>query len=350
MKISITTLVFALLIHCSGTSNKRQAEVYPTHDSEFVISIDTLVIDLKPYVSSKFKVSPTHAIKYGEKYYCLFTDQKDSYNKYFFVITMNCKIENSIKLPRDLTDCYYLDLFVLHDTIFCKPYMNDKSYFLDISKLSWKETAEPDDIIYEDAKFYVTYLDFGEWGSTTWFKDKSSGKEYELASSGDIVNKVDSCFYITGGIKVLKIDNPLKLKPCDSEYYYERVKKNKFHNGTNSLAGAEILYQDTTYSYWESKEPKLYIATSFKIGNRLFYLCSDSTKTYIAKLENNEMIPIQNFGTRYSIYDWHYSYRCKIQKDNFQLLKFDTKIKDTYGFIEIDRNKIKIRYLKLKSI
>jgi hypothetical protein len=226
--------------------------------------------------------------------------------------------------------------------------MNDKSFYLDTPRLTWKETTEPDDIIYEDDQYYVTYLNFGEWGSTTWFKNKFSGKEYELASSGDIVFKVDSSYYITGGIKVLRIDNPLKMKACDSNYYYERVKNGKYHYGTNSLVGAVAIYQDTTYSYWESKDPKLYINTSFKIDNRLFYLCSDSALTYIAKLENSKMIPIQNLGNRYSIFDWHYSYRCKIQKDNFQLLKFNTKLKNTYGFIEIDKNKINIRYLKFK--
>ncbi len=348
MKISILILVTAFLINCGGTSNKIRTQIN-TNGREFIINSDTFLIDLTPYVKPDITISPTHAIKFGDKYYCFFTDQKDSYNKYFFVIKIDGIIDNVIKLPRDLTECYYLDLFVYRDTIFSKPYMNDKSFYLDLKEMIWKETKEPDDIIYEDNQYYVTYLNFGEFGSTTWFKNKLSGKEYELASSGDIIYKVDSTFYIISGIKVLKIDDPLKMKPCDSNYYYQKVKTSKkHHSGSNSLLGAVPVFQDSTYSYWESKEPKLVISTSFKIGKSLFYLCTDSAVTFIAKLENQKMVPVQNLDKRYSVYDWLYSYRCKIQKDNFQLLKFDTKQKDKFGFIEIDNNKINIRYIKLQ--
>jgi len=227
--------------------------------------------------------------------------------------------------------------------------MNDKSYYLDLHTLTLVETPEPDDVIYEDEKVYVTYLDFGEWGSTTWFKYKSSGKEYVLASSGTIINRIDSSYYISAGARVLKIDNPLKMKQCDKKHYYQNVKKKDFSEGTNSLLGTEALYNDTTYSQWDFKEPKLRIATSFKFDNKLFYLCTDSAQTFIAKLENKKLIPIQNIGQKYSTFDWHYSYRCKLRNDGFQLLKFDTKTNNTFGFIEIEQNKINIRYLKLEN-
>ena len=183
MRLSLLLIIFALLFSCGVNSNKngnRQTQTYSTKDGDFIVSIDTLNVKLKPYVSPDIKVSLTHAIKYGERYYCYFTDKNDSYNKYFFVISNNGLIEKEIQLPKDLTDCYYLDLFVLNDTIFSKPYMNDKNFFLDLNTLTWIETSEPDDVIYEDERFYVTYIDFGEWGSTTWFKDKLSGKEKNL--------------------------------------------------------------------------------------------------------------------------------------------------------------------------
>lgn len=348
MRIFILLIVFALIFSCNGNSKNCQAQSYSSKDGEFIVNVDSLIIDLKSYVNTDI-VSLTHAVKFGNKYYCYFTDKKNSYSKYFFAISNKGSIEKEIKLPKDLTDCFYLDLFVLHDTIFSKPYMNNKSYYLNLQTLKWIETTEPDDLIYEDERFYVTSLDFGEWGSTTWFKDKSTGKEYEIASSAEIVNRIDSIYYISAGLRVLKINNPLKLKQCDKEYYYKMIKKKEFSRGTNSLLGTDAIYKDTTYSQWDFKEPKLYIATSFIVDNKLFYLCTDSAKTFIAKLENQKMISIQSFKKKYSIFNWHYSYRCKIQKDGFQLLKFHTKTNNTCGFIEIERNKIDIRYLKLKN-
>lgn len=352
MRISIFLIISVLLFSCGVNSNEngnRQTRTYSTKDGDFIISIDTLKINIIPYVSQQIKVSLTHAIKYREKYYCYFTDKNDSYNKYFFVISNTGIIEEKIQLPNDLTDCYYIDLFVLHDTIFSKPYMNEKNYYLDLPSLTWIETSEPDDVIYEDERFYVTYLDFGEWGSTTWFIDKSTGKQYELASSGNIINRIDSSYYISAGVRVLKIDNPLKMKQCNKEYYYQTVKKKEFSEGTNSLLGTEAIFDDTTYSEWNFKEPKLHIATSLKIENKLFYLCTDSAKTFIAKLKNKKMISIQNIGNKYSTFDWADSYRCKLQNDGFQLLKFETKTNSTYGFIEIKGNKIDVRYLKITN-
>jgi hypothetical protein len=348
MRISILLLVFvSLLISCGNLSN-NQAQVYATKDGEFIVGIDTLNIDLKLYVNPE-KVSLTHAVKFQETYYCFFTDKKESYSKYFFAISNKGTIEKEIKLPRDLTDCFYLDLFVLHDTIFSKPYMNDQSYYLDLKTLNWVETNEPDDVIYEDERYYVTYLDFGEWGSTTWFIDKISGKEYVLSSSSNIINRIDSIYYISGGIRVLKIDNPVNMDQCDKEYYYQLIKKKEYSEGINSLNGTETIFEDTTYSQWDFKEPKIHIITSFKVKNRLFYLCNDSLKTFVAKLENREMTPILSLERKYSTFNWHFSYRCKIQNDNFQLLKFHNETNDTYGFIEFKENKINIRYLNFKN-
>lgn len=346
MRISILLIIVTSLFSCRGNSNKNQTRVYSTQYGEFIISIDTLNINLTPYVSPD-KMSLTHAVKFRETYYCYFTDKKESYSKYFFVISNKGVIEKEIKLPRDLTDCYYLDLFVLHDTIFSKPYMNDKSYYLNLQNLTWVETPEPDDVIYEDERFYVTCLDFGEWGSTIWFKDKLSEKEYELASSAENIIKIDSSYFVSDGIRVFKIENPLNLKQCDENYYYQIIKKKEYSVGTNSLIGTEPVYHDTTYSYWSFKKPMLSIETSFKVDNKPFYLCTDSIKTFIAKLENKKMISIQSLEKKYSTFDWYYSYRCKMQKDDFQLLKFADETTGADGFIEIKTKNISIRYLKL---
>lgn len=350
MKTPLTILIFLeILFSCNIISNNNDSTT--RQYGEFTIKTDTISFNLKPYINPDVKISLTHAIKYGEKYYCYFNEDWASvYHsdvKRFFIISKDGNIEKNIALPNPIQNCVYFDLFVFHDTIYTKPYMEDKTYYLNLNKFKWIETNDVDDVIYEDERFYVTYLDFGEWGATTWFKDKISGKEYELASSGTIINRIDSNYYIAGGIKVLLIENPLKMKQCDTDYYYQKIKKKGFAMGTNSLLGTRAIYYDSSYSYWEFKEPKIYIATSFKVDDKLYYLCVDSINTYIEKIENKTLIPIQAIGKKYSIFNWSYSDRCKIQKDNSQLLLFDTKNRNLYGFIEIDGYEINIRYLKL---
>jgi hypothetical protein len=225
--------------------------------------------------------------------------------------------------------------------------MREESYYLDLKTFRWIATKAVDDVIYEDERFYVTYINLGEWGSITWFKDKLSGKEYECASSGTIVNKVESGYYITSNKKVLQIKDPLKMQECSADSYYETIKKKDFSYGSSSTIGTKCIYYDSTNSYKDLKAPKPRIETSFRLGNKLYYLCVDNVKTYIAKLENKKLIPLYRIGESYSLFDWSESYRCKIQMDNSQLLKFYAKKRNVYGFIELNGTQINIRQLKL---
>ena len=351
MKILILLIIPIFLFSCEINSNEVgniQTGTDSTRNGEFIINFDTLSINLKPFVSSTFGkyYSLTHAIKYKDNFYCYFTANSDSYKKFFFIISKNGKVEGKIQLPRDITNCFYLDLFVLNDTIYTKPYMNKLNYYLDMQKLIWKEISEPDDVIYEDEKFYVTNLNFGEWGRTTWFKDKLTGKEYELASSSSIINRLENCYYIASGTRILKIENPLKMKKCDTNYYYQIVKKMDYNEGTNSLLGSETIYKDTTYSYWGFQEPETYIATSFKADNQLYYFCYDSIGAYIAQLDSNKLISVKRIEFKYPVFNWSYSYRCRII-ENEQLLKF--KKNNEFGFIEIKGKQIDVISLAFKE-
>ena len=344
-----TFKLIAILIVFFFTSCKSQTK---DANKKFEVSIDTINIHIKDKDNLDIKANLTHAIKFKNKYYCYFEEKrKDNYSretKLFFIISEDGTIEHTINVPEEINNSVYFDLFLRNDSVFTKAYMDKGTFFLDLNKLQWKKIKEVDDMIYEDDKFYITYLDFGEWGNTTWFKEKKTSKEYELASAGTIINKIDNNYFITSGVEILMIEDPLKMKPCDPEYYYNIVVKDKnyHYEGSNSLLGTKILYFDSTYSRWDFKEPKNYIATSFVYNNQLFHLCIDSNSTYIAKLNNGKLIPIQTIGKSYSIFNWHYSYRCKIQKDNSQLLKFESANKNEFGFIEINGNKINIRYLK----
>ena len=299
------------------------------------------------------RISLTHAVKYNDKYYCIF-DERNIYhswknNKYFFIILPDGTIERNVEIPAMIKRCSYCDLFIKDDCLFLKEYFYRETFYLDTSKWQWIKTEEADDVIYEDENYCIIYLGFGDWGYRTWFQDKKTKIEYELAYNGKIVNKIGSSYYITANDKTLKIDNPPELKHCDLMYYYNIGKialRLKFHAASSFLTGTEIIFKNSNYSYFFFNESKPYSITSFTYNNQLFHLFNDTNITYIAKLENNKMIPLQTFDERYKISISFYSYRMKIQKDNSQLLIFDAKDEKAYGLIEIQDNKIHIRYLQ----
>jgi len=108
--------------------------------------------------------------------------------------------------------------------------------------------------------------------------------------------------------------------------------------------GSHTIYKDTTYSPWSFEEPKEYIITSFVANDNLFQLYSDSIQTYIGRIENQKLIPIQVLGKKYQSYNWHYSYRGKNLDNSSRFIKF-REDNNTFGFIEINNNQIDIHYL-----
>jgi len=350
MKDFIIIFFFLLLFSCGNKSDdSRKVQL-----GEFELTIDTMKVDFTSYISPNTEMSLTHAVKFDEKYYCFFDDEWSNGNrtdiKHFFILTKTGYIQKEIELPSPIQNCTYFDLFEYKDTIFAKLYMKDNGYYLDTLNEQWVETKKVDDVIYEDDRFCVTYLDYGEWGYATWFIDKETEKEFELASSAKIINKIDSSYYLTEGTWIMKIENPTLLQECKDDYYYEKIEKKDFVEKTFSLIGTEFIYNDTTYSYWNFEEPKVYIATSFTYNNNLFHLCIDSAKTFIANVQNNEIIPLYTIGRKFSTFNCFFSYRYRIHENNKQLLKFKTKSTNLYGFIEIEENKINIRYIKIKKI
>lgn len=316
----------------------------------FNVITKNVAIEIKELIKPAINVELTHAVKYNDKFYCFFNEvKKDNFRrdiKFCFVFSDKDSNIKKIEVPNDIQNTFYYDLFIKNDSIFVKTYMNGKTFYFDRKTFKWVKTKGIDDLIFEDDRFYFTYLNFGEWGATTWCKDKKTKKEYELASSGTKINKIGSVYYITSNLRILKIDDPTKMKKSNNDYLYEVIYKKEHAEGTSSLKGAEIIFNDTTISYWEQKEPKIRIATSFVKNNKLYHLCVDSASTFVAELINGQMIPIQKCGAKISFFDWHYSDRNKIQKDGSQILKFKTNNK--FGIVEINKQGFNIYNLILK--
>lgn len=327
MKLYINILLvigFISLVSCNDFQMPKASEIE--------IENDTLIIDIKGRMGQ--------IIKYNEKYYCYF-HRNNPYSsksfKDFYILTSDGRIENKIEVPEKLDKAYF-DLHVRNNRILTKEYWNHNTFYLDTKKLKWIETEEVDDLIFEDENYYITFLDFGEWGSTTWFKDKKTKKEYEFSSGPPTINKINKNYFLTNGREVFEI-NPLEMMPCDSSYYYNTVESSDNHfNGSEYINGGKFLFKDTLNPF----ESDFYIATSFVFNDSLFHICVDRNNTFLAKIEDEKIIQIKNLAKDIYIYKHHYAYRGNQFERKNQLLKFQSKNQEREGFIEIIDNKIRI--------
>jgi len=312
----------------------------------FNVTTKDFFLNIKELIKPATKVELTHAIKHKDKFYCFFEDGEEDI-KFCFVFSYGGNKLNKIEVPNHIQNTVYYDLFVNNNRIYAKTYMDSKTFIFGNKKLKWKKTKTADDLIFEDEKFCVYSLDFGEWGGKTWFKDKKTGLEYSIEQKTPLVNKIDTTYYLTSSFEVLKIENPLLLNKCKNEFNYENIKrKSKYKSYNGKSIGFETVYKDTISRdyFYTSYRPN--IVSSFVWNNELLHIYETEAVTYIAKANNDSIKSIQKIGDNLSFYNWYYSYRNKIQMDGLQLLKFKTD--DTFGLMEIYGNDINIYNLILK--
>ncbi len=351
---SILILIVANQCLYSQANVEKKERVLDTvhrhsHLNPFEVTINTVNIDLKEIVRPATRVELTHAVKYHDKYYCFFSE-RGQYSfrvetRYFLIISKDGTILNNIEVPKEIDRTIYFDFFIRNDSLFAKTYMKHESFYFDINKLAWIRIEKIDDIVYEDHEFVITYLDFGEWGEMTWFIDKKTLKEYVIGANGTMVNKLNGNYYLTSIAAVREIENPLNLEPCGKDYCYQSVEREKIHRGTSSLIGSRVIYQDTTFSFWNVNKLKQKITTSFVFEDQLYQLYSDSNTTFIGKIENEKLVSIFDFGKKYSFLNRLYSYRGNNLDNNSRFLKIREN-NNTFGFMEISNNNIEIRYFK----
>lgn len=327
---------------CDSATKHNTVNV--THfESGFSLYQDTIFVNIKGDM--------THAFKYHDKFYILFEQRVlkyGGYGKRWLYIISNGNIEKVVDFPKDLKTVY-LDFYVKNDFIILKPYMGKQSYFLDLENFIWEKLEDTDDLIFEDEKYYVHSLDFGEWGGKTWFIDKNTGSEYVIEVTTPLVNKIDTTYYLTNPYKVLKIENPLQLNKCDDDITYRNIKTSKkYYSWYGDPVGFDVVYEDTAFNYFDFPyEP--YIVSSFVLQNELFHIYETDSATYIAKVENNSLKLIQKIAEKISFLNWYYSYRCKNLNGKNELLKFYTGDEQVFGLMEIIDNKIFVHYFMNKA-
>lgn len=351
---SLRVSLFFILICCIGCMHNHSSSKQP-----FLFSMDTIDLDIRGKMRPAVRVDFSHAVKHKDKYYC-FLNEYEFYSyhderKFFCIFSDDGEIQYLEPFSEGLSRRYF-DLFVKGDSIMFMDYLPPHTFYFDTEAMQWVQIDEADDAVYDDDNYLITSRDFGEWGYLTWFRNKTTGKEYELGAFTNIVNRVDGSYYITEPYRIFRVKDPTKLLPATPDRYYSvSKKKNIMHDAItyNQLQGVEAVYGSDTIEFNESlgefsedKLPEVNIATSFVYDNKLFHLCIDTTSMYVAKLDSGQLIAVQHIAEPHAIFDWYNSYRMKIQPDGSQLLKFQTDNPNLFGLINLKGNEIDIRYLR----
>jgi adenylate cyclase class IV len=343
MTKTIQILLFSILILTCNSANSQKRKNEIILKSNFTLVQDTISINANGEM--------THALKFKDKYYVLYEQRLlkyGGYGKRWLYVLKNGNVETIIDCPKEL-ETTYLDFYVKNDSIIIKPYLDEYSFSLNVENYSWNKINKTDDLIFEDSDFYVYSLDFGEWGGKTWFKDKRTGSQYVLESTTPLINKIDKTYYLTNSFRVLRINNPKELTKCDSDVTYENIEKSgKSYSWYSQPIGFEVIYEDKDiYNFDFLYHPN--IVSSFVFKNELLHIYETDTATYLSRIENNKIQPIEKILDDSIFFNWYYSYRCKNLNKTNELLKFRTKNNQINGLTTIDGNQIHVTYLFNKA-
>jgi len=330
MKITVRILLFSLLLI---TSCKSQ---------DFTVNYETIEINIPG--------TPNRWLKHNEKFYCYFTTDNDKYssvaNLYFYILDEKGKLTTEINVPKKLHS-HYNDLYVKNDSIFTTTNNDKSTFYLDEKNKIWVETKKGIDLFYEDNDYTVYSLDFGEWGGVTWFKDTKTNKQYEVAASNPVINKLENIYYLTEEEKILKISDPQKMEISNEPYDYKKAVLNEryFRHGSGSLQGVETIYEnkDNDNDFFNQK---FLFGTSFIANNTFYSIYRDSISMKIGTIENHKLVPVYEFKNNIIPLLYHYDWRNRIQNNSYQTIQFSTKNKKEYGIIEINGNLLTVTTFK----
>ncbi|KGO91229.1 hypothetical protein [Flavobacterium subsaxonicum] len=289
---------------------------------QFNVTADTVHVNLKGNLSAAFLTD--------NKYYALFeTDSTVSTAPYkqFYIISKKGVVEKDIALPKVL-DSYGYKIYFKNDSIILNNVIFKKAFYFDRQKLTFEPIKPTENFIYEDANYCVTYTYSGEWGGTTYFKHKISGKNYEVSSSRPtVVNKIRNKYFVTdymghmmGQSQVFEIENPLLMN--------KKIERVTRRNESKSNTGKKTLIDIF----------EVYISTSLVIDNTLYHLHYSKNKTYISKIKDNQLEPIFSFNQNAgSILQQQFD-------TDSQFLISKKYMSNDFCFMEINNTNISLRY------
>ena len=291
------------------------------HKEGFVLEYNTLDLDLRPLVLPGYRLSFERAVKEGDGYLCLFS-QQSVYN--CFIPPIKKKI--LLKVDPKTGTFHQVDhpcpllakdrLTVWNDTVYLLVKEPPGKYRFVPENETWEEVPFNEDIIYEDDYWRVVSRDIHYAKTHTWFIDRKTGEEYFFPIKPVQILRYNGYYYLTDRARFRGIADPRDGFPCDSTSTYEAVMEdspnysfNVYHSlaerGGKSFKTAADIYAfgegDDGYSGCDHTPsiPDTVFNASFPAKGSLYQMVTTPSSSYVAQVTGKGLNWIIDLGKRY---------------------------------------------------
>ena len=352
-------LVFAVLLWTPRPAKAQQ---------QFTVIHDTVLINSADYFDPISTVSLGWVAKYHDWFFCIF-EEMDLYEIWkkkntMLAISSDGKEIRKVEMP----SCGlgpYGDFFVRNGKLIIKPYYtyrNGEGYVFDDKSWSWRKNNSTSDIIYEDDRYSIAYMDYGEWGNYTWFIKKSNKAQYLRPEHFSRIVRIDSVYYFVHPDRIdsASISDTLG-KYCDYHYYryyysdmwaFERkMFRDNFslleHFAPDRPQPSVFKFQgktDSTRWMWPRITYDTIFNQAFSIGSQLYGIVSSPQKTCVAKTKQGQLQEVFDFGCKYNFIRKYDCYRGVNIANNTCFLPFEESYFHT-GIMNVEDSVIRIRHI-----
>lgn len=343
-------------------------------------------------VTMVYKMSPlSHSVKYHGYYFLkLFVNyHKENPSQWWdgaILVAVSEKYGTShkVKLPDKFNGSmsYTADLFVRNDTLWLKSSVSYREfetpcgYFFDETQWTWHYVQEVSELAFEDNRYWAAgqqQIRFTEkqitWETNTangWSQMEPVNKQYDRKGRPIRILNTDGYYYFVHRCQIRKCREDFSLggrrrrntmlrDPMCAEipnfrfpdgYYIDNYPNNDtivydVTSGTSSYDYSSY-YMDG-YEYGDTL-----FEGAFCVDNRIYLIVSTPKHTFIARLDNNILTPLSDFGHRYycneSILKISTLNQLNMRPDCC-LLEFNAKSSpEGSGIIDIEGSLVKILY------
>lgn len=358
-----------------GTINENafypKWENHPSMTHQFHLNVDTIIID-----------STIHNVK--EKLFCavempqywmLFCFDKDYNIKPLVfdkekrtVFSVDCPINPSLKnialfnrsdslilMARSSNTPIYYDMeYEEEDSI--SFFINDEiehphDYCFDFISKKWIETGESSDIMYEDNRYSVTYLDFKDYQLASYlvFNDKKTKKLYPYQGAINRLLCLDNTYYIISHNQVDCITKPNKGHQWKEEDWALMYYQNKCSK-PNSMVQLKVHQQEVPKSNFIYTP---YIITGFGIDKQLYLVICDETGLYIAAyidgIIHKEFVVSNNNNLQsYESYNTGGEQRSSLHSHDVSCVQLLDYQNNSNVFLSINKSDITLTYIVIQ--
>ena len=327
----------------------------------FVLVYDTLELDLKPLVLPGCRLEFKQAVKEGDGYLCLFTQQNvydNSTPPYRTNLLLRVdpktgafhKVDSPGPMMADET------LSVRKDTVYLLEKGFSEQFRFNPENETWEEVSFNEDVVYEDDDWRVVTRDIRYAGSHTWFIDRKTGKEYFFPTILGQILPYNGYYYLTDPERFRGISDPREGFLCDSTSTYEAIMKdcpdcsfNVIHSlansGAKSIKTAADIYAFGEGDEWRGCEsshrvPDTLFNASFPAKGSLYQMVTTPSSSYVAQVTGNGLKWIVDLEKRYETWGDGTVRNYKDGTDSFGIIDLG----DTLRFLHMRHNVDSLAY------